>query len=102
MMNITWFAIAAFALSATCAHAQTWRGTKTGRQLFEKRCALCHGKDGAKGAFGAFNLQASKLSPGEVASIIANGRGRMPAWSTKLSADEIRTIAAYVQFLRKD
>ncbi|MCW8807032.1 MAG: cytochrome-c oxidase, cbb3-type subunit III [Rhodanobacter sp.] len=65
-------------------------------------CAACHGPDG-KGnqALGAPNLTDHIwLHGGSVANIettIGGGRqGHMPAWSPRLSEDQIRVLAAYV------
>jgi cytochrome c oxidase cbb3-type subunit 3 len=65
-------------------------------------CAACHGADG-KGnqALGAPNLTDHIwLHGGSVANIeatIGGGRqGNMPAWSPRLSNDQIHVLAAYV------
>jgi cytochrome c oxidase cbb3-type subunit 3 len=72
-----------------------------GQPLFST-CAACHGADG-KGnqALGAPNLTDHIwLHGGSVADIektIGEGRqGHMPAWSPRLSDDQIRVLAAYV------
>lgn len=72
--------------------------------LFQQNCAACHGSDG-KGLAGVHTpdftnsaLQRS-LSDRDIASAIRNGKGngRMPAWSGKLSDEQIRSLAAYVR-----
>ncbi len=75
-----------------------------GQPLFTT-CAACHGADG-KGnhALGAPNLtDRIWLHGGSVADIeksIGEGRqGHMPAWSPRLSDDQIRVLAAYVYHL---
>lgn len=75
-----------------------------GQPLFAT-CAACHGADG-KGnkALGAPNLTDQVwLHGGTVADIeksIGEGRqGHMPAWSPRLSDDQIRVVAAYVYHL---
>jgi mono/diheme cytochrome c family protein len=72
-----------------------------GQVLFVKNCAKCHGKDGAKGLFGAKNLQRSVLSSSEYFSIISDGKRFMPSWRKKLSAEDINLVIAYIQTLRK-
>jgi cytochrome c oxidase cbb3-type subunit 3 len=76
----------------------------TGQPLFTT-CAACHGAEG-KGnpALGAPNLTDKVwLHGGSVANIeksIGEGRqGHMPAWSPRLSDDQIRVVAAYVYHL---
>lgn len=72
-----------------------------GRDIFGQRCASCHGSDGAGG-------RGPKLSDGAVAEeypeiadqidILINGKGDgMPAFSDKLSADEIEAVARYTR-----
>jgi cytochrome c oxidase cbb3-type subunit 3 len=75
-----------------------------GQPLFAT-CAACHGADG-KGnpALGAPNLTDKVwLHGGSVADIektIGEGRqGHMPAWSPRLSDEQIRVVAAYVYHL---
>ena len=75
-----------------------------GQPLFAT-CAACHGAEG-KGnpALGAPNLTDKVwLHGGSVADIeksIGEGRqGHMPAWSPRLSDDQIRVVAAYVYHL---
>lgn len=74
---------------------------KIGRQLFESKCKRCHGKDGAKGWFGAKNLQLSVLNDAMLFQTISEGKSAMPPWKKKLTAAEIKTIIAYIKTLRK-
>jgi cytochrome c oxidase cbb3-type subunit 3 len=74
----------------------------TAAQPLFSTCAACHGADG-KGnpALGAPNLTDDIWlyggTPAEIEQTIANGRqGHMPAWSARLSEDQIHVIAAYV------
>ena len=78
---------------------------KASEPTFKAICAACHGPDG-KGnqALGAPNLTDHIwLHGGSVADIeatIGGGRqGHMPAWSPRLSDDQIRVLAAYVYHL---
>jgi cytochrome c oxidase cbb3-type subunit 3 len=78
-----------------------------GKPLFAT-CAACHGADG-KGnpGVGAPNLTDHIwLHGGSVAEIektIGEGRqGHMPAWSPRLTDDQIHTVAAYVYHLSHD
>jgi len=73
----------------------------TGRALFEKKCATCHGTDGTKGRWGAANLQISKLGNDELLYTISNGRGIMPNWGKRLSAIQISSVIEYIKTLRK-
>ncbi len=69
--------------------------------LFQKKCAMCHGKDG-KGTpsgqkMGAKDLTAVKASEADLEKVIANGKGKMTAFKGKLSDDEIKSVAKYVK-----
>jgi len=76
-----------------------------GAAVFAENCVACHGEDG-KGMrdFGAPNLtDAIWLYGGDVATLtetVTKARyGVMPAWTGKLSEDEIRAVATYVHSL---
>jgi cytochrome c6 len=72
-----------------------------GRELFESKCAKCHGADGTKGKWGAKNLQISTLSDSDMRTIITNGKRIMPAWGKHLTDDEMVSVIDYVKTLRK-
>ena len=77
----------------------------TAAQPLFSTCAACHGADGrGNPALGAPNLTDDIWlyggTPAEIEQTISNGRqGHMPAWSTRLSEDQIHVIAAYVYHL---
>ena len=72
-----------------------------GQALYEHHCARCHGTDGARGMFGAKNLQKSQLPDTAIARQIRNGKRIMPAFKKKLNPDQINELAAYIKTLRK-
>jgi mono/diheme cytochrome c family protein len=76
-----------------------------GKALFDRKCAMCHGKDGvarslAAGA-GNFNDPAWQESRTleVVIETITNGKGKMAKNEGKLTAEEIQAIAEYVKTL---
>lgn len=82
-----------------------------GRQLFATNCASCHGLDGkartpAGKALGAKDLSASKLSDAEIERQITNGvqdasgKQRMPAFKSRLTAEDITALVAHVKSFR--
>lgn len=85
-------------LLATAALADDTQG----KALYDKKCAMCHGKDGVAKKMGAgsanFNdaawLESTALD--DVIAVTTNGRNKMPKYVDKLSADEIKLIATYV------
>ena len=76
-----------------------------GRQLYDQKCAICHGKDGvakpsAKGSRN-FNDPAfqGSMSADAIAKVTAEGKGKMPAYRSTLKPADISAIAAHVKTL---
>ncbi|MEP6741616.1 MAG: cytochrome c [bacterium] len=79
-------------------------------QLYEKQCASCHGKDGRAKTIKGKLKHARNLTDGEwqekvsderIFNSIMNGKGKMPAYSKKLSQQEIESLVTYVRTLKK-
>ncbi|MCE4599237.1 MAG: c-type cytochrome [Desulfurococcales archaeon] len=76
---------------------------KLGRQIYETRCASCHGVDGKGVVPGAPDFTNATWWEAELAKeglkglveIVKNGRGAMPPFAGVLSDDEIRAVLAY-------
>ena len=75
---------------------------------FRTKCAMCHGPDGAGSAVGKSMNVPDLRSPvvqnkadGELAQIIANGKGGMPAFKSSLSDDQIHALLTYVRSLHQ-
>src|ERR1041385_7014468 len=67
-----------------------------GRALFLKNCAHCHGADG-RGDEGP-DLRDLDWTEGQIAARIRNGKkGKMTAFSGKLSPAQVAAVAAYVR-----
>jgi mono/diheme cytochrome c family protein len=79
----------------------TWQQSSAAKNLYEKKCARCHGIEGTKTLFGAKNLQKSNMEDDAMIQIIQNGKKIMPAYKTKLSREEIMQVADYIKTLRK-
>ncbi len=69
-----------------------------GAKIFKKKCAMCHKVDRKKvgPAVKAMNQDSEVLR-----STIANGRKMMPKYSSKLSAEEIDAVVAYLKEQQK-
>jgi cytochrome c oxidase cbb3-type subunit III len=101
-------ALAFFLAAATPALAQ---GTpvEQGKALYDQHCTACHGANGGAGdrapaivmADAATTLRGER-SDAQLLAIIKNGipGTAMPAWSSRLSDDEIGRIGAYIHALR--
>lgn len=78
--------------------------------IYAAKCAKCHGSDGSgvekykkKGqkAFTDAAWQKSR-SDAQLTTSITNGKGEaMAAWKSKLTAEEIKALVAYVRSLKK-
>lgn len=93
-------------------HANTLPGQhvatgRTGAEIYARNCAGCHGTSGEGGHL---SIKAPAFAPGgSLAGLTFDqrvdkiGRGRplagMPAWKFRISADDIRKVAAYTQIL---
>ena len=91
-------AVAVLALSTVAGIARA----DPASELFAKKCAVCHGKDG-KGQtpmaqkLGASDLTATKSSEAEIAKVIAEGKGKMTAFKGKISDADIQALATFVK-----
>ena len=76
-----------------------------GKALYASKCAMCHGADGVakKMAEGSANLndpEWQKKTPAEaVEKVIHDGKGKMTKFEGKLTAEQIKAVAAYVKTL---
>jgi mono/diheme cytochrome c family protein len=73
-------------------------GSSSGRQVFTRNCARCHGAD-ANGNKGPA-LTGRSLNQDEIEEMVGAGQPpRMPAFEKRLSSAEITAVAAYVRSL---
>ncbi len=70
------------------------------KKLYDVKCALCHGYDGAQQFAGAKDLSQSELPKSEVELRIAEGKGTMPPHKDVLSEEQIDALADFVMALR--
>lgn len=83
-------------LLACTALAQTPSSTTlASNPVFQNNCARCHGKE-ANGRFMAgpslTNEKAASQSSDQLRTMITNGKGRMPKFEGKLTAEQINTL----------
>ena len=80
-----------------------------GAAVFTGKCAMCHGKGGAGDTGMGKSMKLRDLSAADVqkqadadlTKIIADGKGKMPAYKGKLSDDEIKSAVAFIRSLKK-
>lgn len=77
------------------ADAASTGGDARGGSIFAASCAGCHGAD-ASGAVGP-SLRGSGVTAAEVESVVATGRGTMPAGL--VAGQDLADVAAYVATL---
>jgi mono/diheme cytochrome c family protein len=76
-----------------------------GRVLYETKCAQCHGKDGVAKPPGKgskdFNDPAfqSAWNENAIAAITSDGKGKMPGYKSRLTPEQIQSVAAHVKTL---
>jgi mono/diheme cytochrome c family protein len=80
-----------------------------GEAVYKAKCVACHGADG-KGEttvgkankvrdLGSADVQ--RQSDDELAAIIGNGKGKMPAYGKSLKPEQIKELVAYLRTLKK-
>lgn len=80
-----------------------------GAALFKTKCASCHGTDGAgttamgkKLALRALaSAEVQKQSDAVLTGIVSKGKGKMPPFGSKLSADEVKALVAHIRSFKK-
>jgi cytochrome c6 len=81
----------------------------SGEALFQEQCIGCHGPDGRAQTdlgkkLGAADLTSDAIRQqpdAELAKIVKDGKGKMPAFDKKLSDDEIHGVITYIRQLAK-
>lgn len=72
----------------------------TGREIYIRRCASCHGAGGTGGrgpAFADGSVVDEYPEIEDQIDVVANGRGAMPAFADVLERDEIVAVVRYTR-----
>ena len=72
--------------------------------VYLKNCAKCHGKTAEGRHFGGpalISAKAAAASADDLRKIVADGKGRMPKLTGKLTPEEIDTLVKQIQTLNK-
>jgi len=70
-----------------------------GQQIYSQNCASCHGASG-QGGYGAKlagTVTVKYPNIDDQIAVITNGKGAMPAFSKKLSAEQITAVTRYTR-----
>jgi cytochrome c6 len=86
----------------------TWSLADGGADTFKAKCAMCHGADGKGETSMGKTLKLRDLGSADVQSqsdsdlsgIITNGKGKMPKYDGKLTADQISDVVKYIRTLK--
>ena len=95
---------ALFALTAASAQTPQPESSLTGNPVYPRECAKCHGKTAEGRHFAGPALlseKAAAASADDLRNIITNGKGRMPKFTGKLTAEEIDALVRQIQALNK-
>jgi len=112
---LTFVLVAAFSSITFIAYAAATARENTAsavdaKQLFDSKCAKCHGKDGRAKSMRGKLTHARDLTSGEwqnsvtderLFNSISNGKGKMPSFKKDLSEDQIDALVAYVRRLHQ-
>ena len=95
-------AMCAVCFVLTAAFAQnSSSGTKlTENPVYKKECAKCHGKTAEGRHFGGPSLISDKTAAAslkDLRNVIADGKGRMPKYTGKLTSEEMDSLVQQIR-----
>jgi cytochrome c551 len=68
----------------------------SGAAIYAANCAACHGAEGQGGVGPSLQGIGEMHTVAQLAEVITNGRGAMPAWRDRLTPAQIQAVAVYV------
>jgi cytochrome c2 len=97
------------AAKKSASHSGAAGSATKGKEVFDKKCALCHFADkdtkkigpGLKGLSkrGTFSVNGNKVTTEALTTWIENGDSQMPPFKDVLEPQEIKDVIAYVKTL---
>jgi cytochrome c6 len=92
-------------LAATVCLASAMGFAQSGEAIYKANCQSCHGSTGTPnpGIAKAMGVKAAseyKSSEAEMIDAVKNGKGKMKAFSGKLTDDQIKAVVAYFRTLK--
>ncbi len=81
----------------------------SGADTYKAKCAMCHSADGSGSTPAGKSMKAVpfsspdllKASDADLIATTKNGKGKMPAYSGKLTDPQIKDVIAYIRTLKK-
>jgi cytochrome c6 len=102
------FMVITIFLAATASLGFGQSANNSAASLYKTNCVSCHGPDGRGSAVGKslnaadfHSAQVQQQSDAQLAGVIAEGRGNMPPFGTRLSKDQIAALVKYIRTLGK-
>jgi cytochrome c6 len=108
LMRLTALAVCLTVFSGL-APAQSGAVSSPGEKLFNAKCTMCHGPDGAGKTMMGEKLKAPDLRSEEVqkqtnaqlTEVITNGKAKMPAFKGKLTPEQVGQLVIEIRDLGK-
>lgn len=80
-----------------------------GADTYKTKCLMCHGADGLGATPAGKAMKAAsfkdpaivKTPDAQLTAIIKSGKNKMPAYTGKLTDDQIKSVVAYIHTLQK-
>lgn len=101
--------VAVWGVAAALALPSLAAAQAKGEDVFKSKCASCHGADGSGDtgvgkSMGLKSLASPAVqgaSAADLTAIITNGKGKMPAYKSRLTEAQIADVVSYVKSLKK-
>lgn len=98
-----------FICLATLVFPSSLRAQGDAAKAYKTNCVLCHAADGSGNspsgkALGAKDLRSAevqKKTDTTLSEFISKGKGKMPGFGAKLTAEDIKQLVAYIRELPK-
>jgi cytochrome c6 len=81
----------------------------SGADIYKSKCQMCHAADGSGNTPAGKSTKARpfdspevlKLSDDDLIKVTKSGQGKMPAYASKLTDDQIKAVVAHIHTLQK-
>lgn len=83
-----------------CADKPSKHTIAAGKRVFKQNCVICHGVDGKLGLNESKDLTQTTLTKEERIAMVKNGKGKMNAFGSILSAKDIEAVVEYTFTLK--